>query len=156
MKKGIIFCVLFLVFGAIAYSQTWAIFIDNDWDIEFTVITQEQFNRIVTAQETTANFAMLEYFDEVQAITSRVTRGSRPNFNGFYYLSIRLVPKTNAARNSPDNDNLRAWVRYGNTRIGFMEMQFLSFMGSGAISLRFNRSEYIRQKNQLIRLVNGE
>jgi len=153
MKKIVIFC-LFLIIGFSAYSQTWTVYEDNNWDIEFTVITKEQFDRIVTAQETTANFAYLQFFDEIQKIASRVTSGSRPNFNGFYYLSIRYIPKTAAARNEPEN--IRTWVRYGNTRTGFISIYFLTSIETGAVSLRFNRNEYIRQKNQLIRLVNGE
>ena len=154
MKKSMIFCILFFVFGVLVHSQTWATYFDSDWDIEYTVITHEQFNRIVTAQETTANFALFEFYDEIQTTLRRVTRGSRPSFNGYYYLSIRGIPKTDVARNS--YNNLRAWVRYGNTRTGFMELYFLSSIETGAISLRFNQNEYMRQKNQLIRLVNGE
>jgi len=65
-----------------------------------------------------------------------------------------MIPKTADARNNPYD--LRAWVRYGNSRTGFMNILFLDFIDTGAISLRFNRNEYTRQKNQLIRLVNGE
>jgi hypothetical protein len=154
MKKSTIFFVLFLVFGVTIYSQTWAVYLDSNWDMELTVITHEQFNRIVTAQETTASFALLVFTDAVQAETLRVTRGSRPNFNGYYYLSIKYIPKTDVAKNYPQN--ILACVRYGNTRTGFMHIEFLSSIDTGTISLRFNRNEYIRQKNQLIELINGE
>ena len=106
---------LFLFAGVFAYSQTWTQYVDSDWDIEFTVITMEQFNRIVNAQETTANFVILEFWDEIQRQHSRVTSGSRPNFSGFYYLYIRWIPKTASAR--IHSENVRAMVRYGNTSV---------------------------------------
>jgi hypothetical protein len=140
--------------GAMVYSQTWRIFCDSDWDIEYTVITQEQFNRIIKAQETTASFVLLEFFDHVQATELKAIRGSRPNFNGYYYLSIYHIPKTDGARIIANNT--RACVRYGNTRTGFMIIIFLTSIEAGAISLRFNQNEYVRQYNQLFKLVNGE
>jgi hypothetical protein len=57
---------VFCVFCSLtAYSQTWAVYENDDWDLEFTVISKEQFDRIITAQETTANFVYLSFFDEI-------------------------------------------------------------------------------------------
>jgi len=96
MKKLVFLC-LFVTTGIFAYSQTWAIYVDEHWDKEFTVIKKEQFDRIVNAQETTANFVILDFYDEIQATFPIVTRGTRPDLNGYYYLMIRFIPKTTAA-----------------------------------------------------------
>jgi hypothetical protein len=154
MKKSMVFLVSFFMLGVKVFSQTWTIDRDKDWNLEYTVITQEQFNRIIAAQETTALFVFLEFRDTVQRPPVRVIQGSWPNFNGFYYLSLRDIPKTDIARD--EYNNFRAVVRYRNARTGHMDITFLTSMIPGAISLRFNWNEYIRQKNLLIRLVNGE
>jgi len=153
MKKYLFF-LLFLVTGIFAYSQTWTVYGDSDWDYEYTIITQEQFNRIVSAQETVAVAVRLDFIDTSERRQGRVVSGSRPNITGYFYRSLRYIPKSNAARNFISNT--RAIIQYGNSRTGIMEIEFLSIIEQGSISLRFSQNEYIRQKNQLIRLVNGE
>ena len=156
MKKIMIFSMIFLLTGAYLYSQSWTERVCDNWDIEYTVITQEQFDRIRRAQETTAVAVRLTYFDNVQMV-GRVIRGTRPNFNGFFYLSVRYIPRTPAARESVNVTAVTAVIEYGNSRTGIMRIEFLNTVWlDRAISLRFNWNDYVRRYNQLIRLVNGE
>jgi hypothetical protein len=149
MKKACFFCI-FLVIGIFVYSQTWT---SQRGDIteEYTIITSEQFQRIITAQETIAQAVSFNFFDAAEINrnrnNSRVIRGTRPNLNGYYYMTVRSVP---------DDPNIRSIVIYGNSNTGRMVIIFYSGFFSGTISLRYNWKEYARQYNQLIRLVNGE
>jgi len=150
MKK-IVFFYLFLVTGFSVYSQSWTVRGEDGFTEEYTIITKEQFDRIISAQETVALAAEFHFFDAVEVNrninNSRVIRGTRPTLNGYYYMTVRDVPE------DPD---VRSVVIYGNSRTGRMVIVFYSRLLPGTISLRLNRNEYVRQFNQLIRLVNGE
>ena len=151
MKKNI-FIVIFFLFGLLVYSQTWAIYGNDTLDIEFTVISREQFNRIVTAQETIASFVSFRFTDSVQLVDGTIIRGSMPNINGYYYLSYRIIPKGrySFSRNTAN-------VIYGNTETGQMYISYYDTnVDPSNISLRNNWEEYVRRFNQLVRLVNGE
>jgi len=154
MKKSMIFYPMFFIICLSVHCQTWTNFGDKDWDWEFTVITQEQFNRIVKAEETIASFVSFDFYDASEIGRSKVIRGTRPSFNGYFYLSVKPIPKSENARINVSN--IRAIVQYGNSKTGIMDMLFLSSWGPNTISLNFNLDEYRRKYNQLIRLVNGE
>jgi hypothetical protein len=136
------------------YSQTWTNYGDDNHDIEFTVITREQFDRIITAQGTTASFVSLNFYDASEIGRNRVISGSRPNFNGFFYLSARIIPKNDAARIA--SSYIRAMVHYGNSRTGGISIVYLDIWQPNTISLKFNWNDYTMQFNQLLRLVNGD
>jgi hypothetical protein len=156
MKKRIMFCILLFVFGIAVYSQTWTVYGDDDWDYEYTKITREQFNRIVTANETRARGVMIDFLDGVeQEESGRIINGSRPSINGYYYLLVKTIPKTNDARII--TSIILSTVIYGNTRTGQMTIQFLTTIPDPeVISLYYNRNEYVRRYNIYIGLVNGE
>jgi len=132
---------------------------EEKMDLKQTIITREQYNRIVSANETSASGVHINFFDTIQQIEGQLVSGSRPRLNGYYYILTEWIPKTNLGR------TMETWVlttvTYGNTNTGQMTITFYSNTAQlssmpNVISLRNNRNEYLRQKNQFIRLVNGE
>ena len=63
MKKIVISCILLIVFKMSAFSQTWTEYGDDNFDVKRTIITKEQFDRIVTANETGALAVTISYID---------------------------------------------------------------------------------------------
>jgi hypothetical protein len=136
------FFVCFLILAIEIHSQTWTV--QNE---ETTIISKEQFDRIVRAQETIAMAVSFNFFDAAETGKGRVISGTRPILNGYYYMTIKLIP---------DEPYIRSIVAYGNSKTGRMVIIFYSSLLPGTISLQYNRNEYVRQYNQLINLVNGE
>ena len=154
MKKKLI-GIIFLFLSIMVYSQTWTVFGDADMDCEYTIITKEQFDRIVKANEITAQGVTVEYFDESYMRSERVIKGSRPRLNGYYYLTQRLIPKTEDGRIA--SSLIGTMVLYGNINTGAIMITFVPIaLLPGVISLKYNWNEYANKYNQLIKLVNGE
>jgi hypothetical protein len=132
MKKA--FAIIFLLCSLIAYSQTWS---EN---VTWTVITKENYDRLLRQYEEDHGYCIIEYIDILEMVSKRGVRsGTRPNFNGYYYL----LGEGNR-------------LAYGNSNTGRMEILFGSYFSS----VRVNSTEYTRQYNLYIervnRLVNGE
>jgi hypothetical protein len=145
----IIFCCVFLLLlGFTSYSQTWTVQGGGIVE-EYTIISKEQFDRIIRANETIAIAVSFVFADAIEVsrniASSRVIKGTRPNINGYYYMTVKAIPE--------DGTTV---VVYGNSGIGRMIIVFYKILLPGTISLRYNWNEYVRQYNQLIRLVNNE
>jgi hypothetical protein len=157
IKEGILVCLFFTTFNV--YAQTWLV--DGkelgvtEFDYEYTVITKDQFDRILRSSEQTSVAAMLGYMDNSQAFNTRVKSGQRPQFNnGYYYISVRMLPKTSEGRAVAGY--IRNILLYGNSETGAMQISFLDIWGPGSISLKYENNEYRRKFNDLIRIVNDE
>jgi len=156
MKIALVIVYIFI--GSLVYSQSWTIQGDSN-DSEVTVITLEQFENIIKGHQSIDRAVKLEYVDystfRYALSNAKIIRGSLPNFNGSFFLTYRIIPKTDAGYFLDKYQT--ASVVYGNTRTnGIMSVTFLnndSFYN--VISLTNNYNEYIRQYNQLVRLVNG-
>ena len=159
MKK-MIFMIVLIFLGVGLYPQSWTIQGGPSNDTEFTVITSEQFQRIIQAQGTVARTVMVEYLDYLVFMNALrsvpVINGTIPIFNGYFYLTSRSIPKNDTGRYFSQITS--AFVMYGNTRTNsIMSVRFMNIDGiPNALSLRRDWNEYVRQYNRLIRLVNGE
>jgi len=153
MKKTIVIGFIFQILCIRLYSQTWTVEGDENFDFEYTVITQEQWSRIVRSHETTDESAMLKFVDNIEATNSRVIKGQKPNFKGYYYISAKGIPKNDMAKIALNY--ITAIVCYGNSETGVMAIQFMgiSFLPN-SVSLKYEKNDYIQQKNELIKLVN--
>jgi hypothetical protein len=154
-RKTMLFCLFFTAFNV--YSQTWIIDGNElgvvEFDYEYTVITKDQFDRILRSSEQTSVAAMLGYMDNSQAFDTRVKSGQRPQLNGgYYYISARMLPKTSEGRAAAGY--IRNILIYGNSKTGAMQISFLGVWGPGSISLKYENNEYRRKFNDLIRIVN--
>jgi len=66
MKKVIFSGLFFLTFCIVLNAQTWTVEGGEDWDYEYTVISKQQFERIVRASETTAVGVLLIFKDNIE------------------------------------------------------------------------------------------
>jgi hypothetical protein len=148
---------IFLGLSSQLYAQTWTIRYDDDPDndVKNTIISRNEFDRLKRASEALCSYAILTYFEGIPD-GGRVISGSRPIFNGYYYIKRELIPRTQNGRN---NTNLTySIIMYGNSNTGFMIIKY--FQGNYGLfengSVAVGNSEYIRRYNALIRLVNNE
>jgi hypothetical protein len=167
MKKGVncmkyMFTLLFMFLTVICHSQTWTISDDeNRRDIEYTVITSEQYQRLLRQYLAGSEYCLMEYQDVLEMDNSRrIISGTRPIFNGYYYLLVKIKPQINKLtteeRNLLNLINMTNGLVYGNSNTGAMSIIFTSMYGMlfpGAVEN--GSSDYTRRYNQFIRFVNG-
>jgi hypothetical protein len=127
----------------VCYSQTWIEKIDSGavTTIEYTIITWEQFNRLIGQYKETNNFCRMEYTDVLLIKNYLVISGIRPVLTGYYYL---LAKSSTLFRSG-------IILIYGNSNTGRMELEFYNHPGGGYLGdLRTNSNEYIKRWNQFI------
>jgi hypothetical protein len=153
MKKIIVICLLVLAAVGL-WGQTWTVEGDDNFDIEYTVITKEQWERIVKAHIATDEAVNVGYSDISEQVNVNVKKGTRPQISGYYYLIAKMVPKNEVSRMM--NNYFTATVIYGNSDIGTMQLTFSSLVLPNMVSLKYDYDAFTKQYNQVIRLVNGE
>ena len=157
MRKNFFF-IIFLYVTFYGYSQTWVV--DGreigveGVDYEYTIITKTQFERILRANEQTSSSVTLDYVDNIQMLDANVKSGTRPNLSGYYYLSVRCIPRTDRMRMVASY--IKAMLLYGNSETGHMGITFYNVYIPTSISLKFEMNEYIRKYNQLLSIVNSK
>jgi hypothetical protein len=140
------------------YSQTWIV--DGrevgveGVDYEYTIITKAQFERMLRANEQTSTYVMLEYVDNIQMFDTNIKSGTRPDLTGYYYVTGKMIPKTDLWRMA--TSYIKTVLLYGNSETGVMSIVFYNTYISGSISLEFERNEYNRKYNQLLSIVNSK
>ena len=167
MKKYIL--MVFLLCSMNIYSQTWT---ERDTvnkaDIEYTVLTGEQYIRILGQNEERFNFVTLEYTDVMEQGTPlRVISGTRPTTKGYYYRTAKYIPHSDMPE---DQRAILAGFSnvliYGSTNTGQMEIIFtnstLGAMGMALLGKIFNLrstsgwNDYADQYNKFLRWINAE
>ena len=125
MKKLFILIFIFCS-AALCYSQTWTerlrvgdqFFRIGEVTHEYTVITKEQFDRLVQQNRSLNTYCQMNYIDVLELRYYPVISGERPVFDGFYYLIVRKK-----GANLLRSDTI---LIYGNTKTGRMELEFYS------------------------------
>jgi hypothetical protein len=147
MKK--VFICLFFFCSIVCYSQTWTwteavVVIGNTTlERENSVITQEQYNRLLQQYEETYDYVNMAYIDVLEMGSGpRVLSGRRPVFNGYYYLLIKEQSLVGG---------VVMILAYGHPNTGRMEIKFNQHGGTS-----INSKEYTDQYNKFIRWANGE
>jgi len=165
MNKKYLLTMLFsLIVVFSIYPQTWTETdpTDSTMSVEYTVLTKEQFDRLLRQNEARFEFAWLVYEDVLEMQNWRVTSGRKPTFRGFYYLIGRM--------SSTDSDTQAGLVLmgttnfliYGNSETGAMSITFMNTMGALTLGLalqdvvRINSNDYSNKFNQFVSFVNGE
>lgn len=149
--KRVFLGLFFIVFSTVCYSQTWqeSAGVNNVNIHEYTVITTDQYDRLLRQYEGRFTFATFSYIDVLE-MGNNVISGTRPRFNGYYYLMG--VRKTAVGE--------IAFLAYGNSSTGRFELAFPGYMttaGSGGrTGFRIGSNEYINRYNQHISWVNGK
>ena len=150
------FCFL-IVFSTVVLSQSWQESAGHGHRNvhEYTVITKDQFDRLRRQYESRFDWATFSYVDALES-RPNVINGTRPRFNGYYYLlgtKFSIVEETR-------------FLVYGNSNTGRMYIEFPAYMTdllrhvndnmNMAGGIRIGSNEYINHYNRHIRWVNGE
>jgi hypothetical protein len=154
--KNMMILVVFIFLGGALFCQTHTIRLNEYWDLDATIITREQWHRLLEQNKYQNQYAMIGFTDELQAISAPFVNGQRFNLQGYYYLTGRLQPRNQEAKNRASNEGLGIRLTYGNTETGFMEIQFYGRNPYYANVFLINSDEFNRRYNQYIRWVNGE
>jgi len=135
MKK--IFIVLFVFCSITSFSQKWTEKeIETELPRECTVITKEQFERLLKQYEEDHKACTFYYYDVLELETH-----TRPIVTGKHYLLIRTRTFS----------GLAPVLAYGNSETGRMEIWF-----TRGTDIKVGSSEYTQKFNQLVKRVNGE
>jgi len=145
MKKQ--FVLIFLIFcSMVCYSQTWVEILDpcipnfgtGAVTKEYTIITREQFNRLVEQYKVTYGSCNFKYTDVVEMINFPVISGTRPIFNSYYFLLVR----TRGIPIFPSSSD--TILIYGHPTTGRLELEF------GRRGVSVNSNEFTKQWNQYL------
>ena len=140
MRK--VFALFFVFCSMVCYSQTWTEIEETGFERECTIITKEQYDRLLRQYEEDYGGCNLKYFDILEASSgNNVISGTRPVLRGYYHILIRRITGI----------GVYPALAYGNSNTGKMEIWFNPF---GGMSVESN--EYVQRYNQLIRRVNRE
>jgi hypothetical protein len=140
MRK--IFLVLFGFCSFCVYSQTWTEKTSfGGRFIEWTVITREDYSRLVRQNQEDETPCQIIYTDAFEIRTAReVLTGTRPDFNGYYFL----YGKWNSFI------GIYPVLACGNSNTGRMDILYShSSMYAGS-------NEYVTLYNRFISRINGE
>ena len=135
MKRS--FILLFFACSVSLYSQTWTEReIETGLNRECTVITKEQFDRILRQYEEDHGASQFFYYDILE-----LGSGARPELIGTYYLLIRRRTFSGIA----------PALAYGNSNTGRMEIWFDRFF-----DVKVDTIEYRQRFDQLVKRVKGD
>ena len=118
------------------FAQTWVETDDEEsFRAEYTVITEAQFNRLLRQFEASNTHAMLIFEDVLlkKPDTFRIISGSRPVFNGYYFLLRRITLDRSKI---PDGVGMFAnmgegdFLVYGNINTGEFIISFPDFFSA--------------------------
>jgi len=142
MKK--MFLIVFIFCSLAVYSQTWVepSLIGGD-RIEWTVITQEQYERLLRQYREDNERCNIYYNDTFTLSGNRVISGTRPNLRGYYYLHGKWW------------GFMGGWspvLAFGNSNTGRMEIAF-QWIGS---RIGVYSNEFSNLYNRYIGRITGE
>jgi len=153
------FLFFFILLSTSLYSQTWQVASDIDVIYEYTVITKQQFDRLLRQYEAQYAYVLLNYFDVLEMGEAEVISGQIPALNGYYYMLGKIIPQTQEQSNALSLSGAGSFLVYGNTETGEMIINFLNELGGvilfsqGAVKIKSN--DYIKRFNQFNDFVNG-
>lgn len=140
MKTVFFVGVFLIIFSTVCYSQTWREREVSGYEREYTVITRDQYDRLLRQYTEDYSVLDLSYYDVLDLSGIRAISGTKPTLNGYYYLLIKRFTLV----------GVLPALAYGNSDTGRMEICF-SGWGAG-----INSNEYVRRYNQYIKRINGE
>jgi hypothetical protein len=156
--KNLIF-VLLIFIPSFAYSQAWQVAdpTDKDTIAEYTVITKQQFDRLLRQNEASNTHAFLGYTDVLEMRKGNVVSGSRPDLKGYYYLLRKIIPKTSDASSVLTLIGGGIGLIYGNSETGEIRIIFINELGTLIPGIvKIGSDDYVSKFNQFVKFVSGE
>ena len=164
-KNGIIsiyfyfFCLL-LAFCKGKETNTWTIR-DNfkvlgEADIEYTIITKEQYDRLLKQHTVNNEYGGVYFTDELEANDGgRVIKGSPPKLSGYYYILKKTTTKDEELAEILLYSGFGNSLQYGNSDIGWLTIVFWNYKANDDTHL-LGSEDFNREYNKCLKLVNGE
>jgi len=168
MKKVVVVFLLFslsLITTVSAFSQTWTIRIIDynvgEVDCVYTIITKQQYERILNSHKLNNRYAMLAYQDSLELISNeqgQIISGSVPELSGYFYVNCEMIPRTNIGNEMLVYLGLKTIIIYGNTKTGYIKIMFCNYMAASVHKdiYSLNSDSFDQQYNRLLRAVNGK
>ena len=123
MKKYIVMSISFFISFSV-FAQSWTVRHNlggeiGEVDYEYTVINKDQYDRLLRQRTALEEYAAVTFQDILEmSQTGRVVRGSRPNFNGYYYLLVKLTALTDRGKQLLNTLGMGTAIMYGNSNTG--------------------------------------
>lgn len=146
-------------------SNTWTIRNNKvKADYEYTIIKEEDFDRLLKQYKTTNKYCLMTYTDAIEMEKDvDVVSGKQPNFDkGEHYYAIAKIKYHDKDLTEKEKSMIALLgapnaLIYGNSSTGNMGIVFMSSYG-GMIpdAIDVSSSEYTRKYNQLVGFVNGD
>jgi len=168
MKKKLFwFLLVFFISVVSVFSQTWTIrpVKDTGIDIKYTVITEQQFDRLLKSHTVSGDYASLRYVDILEGLGgllesngSKVISGSAPILDGYFYLLSEWIPRTEDMRTAVLKTGMGISLLYGNTKTGLFMIAFGNIFAGPSLGIDFyplDSNAFIQRYNGFIDLVNG-
>jgi hypothetical protein len=157
MKKITIFGYFMVLCIQIASAQTWTEMVGGfDIEVEYTVISKEQYDRIYNQNDLQNRYAIVGFHDVLEypgGTNGRVIKGTKPKLQGYYYLIAKSMPRDPDMQYQFAMAGLGTTIIYGNSNTGSLTIIFGN-RTTGYYLLGSN--EFIKLYDQCIRFVNGE
>jgi hypothetical protein len=141
--KNITFLLAFFLFSSLSgYSQTWT---ENALigagTVEYRVITKQEYERLLNQFIEDGSMCDITYNDVFYINDNKPISGTRPTFDGYYYLYGVFTWAMGRDR----------VLACGNGNTGRLEMDFSFFS-----SIKAGSNEFYRRYNQYVNRVIGE
>ena len=138
MFKRILAVMLILMAIAInsVFAQTWVEADDEGYlKVEYTVITEAQFNRLLRQYEASKTHAMFTFEDVLLKKPSafKIISGSRPILNRYYYLLQKVtIDRSKIANDEGMYADMAEgdYLVYGNKNTGELAISFPNFISA--------------------------
>jgi hypothetical protein len=165
MKK-VVAVFISLIAAVSAFSQTWTVRMADDdvgdVDCKYTIITKQQYERILNSHKINNDYVIIRYLDNLELTSNpqeSVISGTSPILRGDFYIYAEFFPKTNIGKDF--FTGARTMIIYGNSETGHIKLwfcynqsMFLSYNFPGTYPL--NSNSFKQQYDRLVRTVEGK
>jgi len=103
-------------------------------------------------------YATVDYTDilELKAQDGKLVKGSKPNFNGYYYILVIITALTDSGKQALNELGIETGIIHGNSNTGRLNIIFLKYPSSSPNTYLLSSDDFVRIYRQFISFVNGE
>jgi hypothetical protein len=163
MKKYIITVGIMFFVSLPVFAQSWTVRNNlgetfGDFDFEYTIITKSQYERLLRQHTAMKEYATVDYTDilELKPQSGKLVKGSRPNFNGYYYILVKITALTDSGRRALNEFGGETRIIHGNSNTGRLTISFYKESFSSSNEYLLSSDDFVRIYRQFIGFVNGE
>ena len=148
-----------------AFAQSWTVRENlggeiGEVDYEYTVINKDQYDRLLRQRTAMEEYASVTFIDILEMSQNEmIVNGTKPNFNGNYYLLVKLTALTDTGKNLLNLFGAGTRLIYGNSNTGALTVVFTNALGffiPGENVSLLGSDDFLKIYNLCISFVNGE